>query len=54
MSSSGSSIRFVTPPLNASPHVDVEHEGEPLRFRAIMDLVRDESPPGHAKRVLDD
>jgi hypothetical protein len=53
-SSTGSSVRFVTPPPNASTHVDAEHEGEPLRFRAIRDLVGDEETPGHAERVLDD
>jgi len=51
---SASPIRFVTPPPSASTNVDAEYSGEPLRFRAVDDLVGDTSPPGQAARVLDD
>jgi len=42
------------PPLSASTNVDAEYSGEPLRFRAVDDLVGDTSPPGQAARVLND
>jgi len=48
------SIRFVTPPPSASPNIDAYYFGEPLRFRAVDDLVGDTSPPGQAARDLDD
>ena len=47
-------IRLVSPPPNLSLHIDAAHEGEPLQFRAIWDLVGDESPLGHSEQVLDD
>jgi len=51
---SASPIHFVTPPPSASSNVDAEYSGEPLRFRAVVDLVGNTSPPGQAARVLDD
>ena len=51
---SASPIHYVTPPPSASSNVDAEYSGEPLRFRAVDDLVGDSSPPGQAARVLDD
>jgi len=51
---SASPIHFVTPSPSASSNVDAEYSGEPLRFRAVVDLVGNTSPPGQAARVLDD
>ena len=52
--SSVAPIHFIMPPSSASTNVDVEYSGEPLRFRAVDDLVGNTSPPGQAARVLDD
>jgi len=49
-----SSIRFVTPPPSASPNIDADYSGEPLRFRLVDDIVGIGSPPGQAAHVLDD
>jgi len=49
-----SSIRFVTPPLSASPNIDADYSGEPLRFSLVDDIVGMGSPPGQAAHVLDD
>ena len=49
-----SSIRFVTPPPSASPNIDADYSGEPLRFRLVDDIVGMGSPPGQAAHVLDD
>ena len=34
-----SSIRFVTPPPSASPNIDADYSGEPLRFRLVDDII---------------
>ena len=52
--SSAAPIHFVTPPSSTSTNIDAEYSGEPLRFRAVEDLVGDTSPAGQAARVLDD
>ena len=52
--SSAAPIHFVTPPSSTSTNVDAEYSGEPLRFRAVEDLVGDTSPAGQAACVLDD
>jgi len=49
-----SSIRFVTPPLSASPNIDADYSGEPLRFSLVDDIVGMGSPPGQVAHVLDD
>ena len=49
-----SSIRFVTPPPSASPNIDADYSGEPLRFRLVDDIVGMGSSPGQAAHVLDD
>jgi len=49
-----SSIRFITPPLSASPNIDADYSGGPLRFSLVDDIVGMGSPPGQVAHVLDD
>lgn len=43
-----SSIHFVSPLANMSPYVNAKHDGKPLRFWAVDDIIGDESPPRQA------
>ncbi|WVZ53212.1 hypothetical protein U9M48_004185, partial [Paspalum notatum var. saurae] len=49
----GSSVRFVTPPPGAAEYLDADYDNEPLRFRAVDNIIGDASPPGQAVRNLD-
>ncbi|WVZ73170.1 hypothetical protein U9M48_021514 [Paspalum notatum var. saurae] len=50
----GALVRYATPPPDASPYLDAEYEGEPVRFRTVNDIVGNPTPPGLAARALDD
>ncbi|WVZ92507.1 hypothetical protein U9M48_038564 [Paspalum notatum var. saurae] len=50
----GALVRYATPPPDASPFLDAEYEGEPVRFRTVNDIVGNPTPPGLAARALDD
>jgi hypothetical protein len=52
--STASTIRFATPPPEVSDFVDDDYDGEPLRFRAVDNIIRHGAPPGLAERILDD
>ncbi|WVZ71925.1 hypothetical protein U9M48_020454 [Paspalum notatum var. saurae] len=49
----GSSVRFVTPPPGAAEYLDADYDNEPLRFRAVDNIIGDALPPGQAVRNLD-
>ncbi|WVZ84977.1 hypothetical protein U9M48_031942 [Paspalum notatum var. saurae] len=50
----GALVRYATPPPDASPYLDAEYEGEPVRFRTMNDIVGNPTPPSLAARALDD
>ncbi|WVZ62952.1 hypothetical protein U9M48_012640 [Paspalum notatum var. saurae] len=50
----GALVRYATPPPDASPYLDAEYEGEPVRFRTVNDIVGNPTPPCLAARALDD
>jgi hypothetical protein len=51
---STSTVRFTSPPPDVSDIVDNDYDGEPLRFRAVENIVGHGAPPGFAERILDD
>ncbi|WVZ94310.1 hypothetical protein U9M48_040216 [Paspalum notatum var. saurae] len=46
-------VCFIMPLPDASPYLDAEHEGEPVQFCAMDDIVGDSTPPSVAARALD-
>ncbi|WVZ88387.1 hypothetical protein U9M48_034914 [Paspalum notatum var. saurae] len=50
----GAPIGYVMTPPDASPYLDAEYEGEPVRFRIVDDVVSNATPPSLVAWALDD
>jgi hypothetical protein len=46
-------VEFATPLSHDEEHIDAYHDGEPLRYRTMANLLDDQSVPGLAPHDLE-